>query len=94
MFIKYILILVLILICFSFCSISHPGPTNSDGGHWDKSTGSLHYHNKKPYQIPKFDESSSSSNNKKNENYKWNKNSQKNEQKPWLDDNVFDIPNK
>ena len=43
-----ILILV-ILLCFSFVTVSaHPGRTDSQGGHHNRSNGSYHYHHGQP----------------------------------------------
>ena len=58
-------------------SFSHPGPTDSRGGHWDNSTGGHHYHNKTPYVPPKLNASSSKDENKINP---WS-NSEKNSHK-------------
>ena len=44
----------IILLLMPILSYSHPGPTDSRGGHWDNSTGSHHYHNKTPYIPPKL----------------------------------------
>lgn len=42
----YIIILLLFsTIHFTSLIFAHPGKTNSDGGHYDKSTGEYHYHN-------------------------------------------------
>ena len=49
----------IILLLIPTLSFSHPGPTDSRGGHWDSSTGGHHYHNKTPYIPPKLNASSS-----------------------------------
>lgn len=39
-------ILLMLIICFSFSTIvfAHPGRTDSNGGHYNRSTGEYHYH--------------------------------------------------
>lgn len=44
-----ILILVLFTVsCLPICAFAHPGNTNDDGGHYDRSTGEYHYHHGYP----------------------------------------------
>lgn len=40
------LLFVLVFVCISFCTtaIAHPGMTDENGGHYDRSTGDYHYH--------------------------------------------------
>ena len=46
---KFILIIVLLFLFFSVTVVSaHPGRTDSDGGHYDQSTGTYHYHHGYP----------------------------------------------
>ena len=55
-----------LIILIPALSFSHPGPTDSRGGHWDYSTGGHHYHNKTPYIPPKLDTFSSKDESKNN----------------------------
>ena len=59
--IKWIMLLLIPIL-----SYSHPGSTDSRGGHWDNSTGSHHYHNKTPYIPPKLNTFSSKDESKNN----------------------------
>ena len=43
--INKIFVIILILINISIISLSHSGRTDSNGGHYDRSTGEYHYHN-------------------------------------------------
>lgn len=44
--IKNFFITILLLLCFVFLSVNaHPGRTDSNGGHYNRSTGEYHYHN-------------------------------------------------
>lgn len=43
--IKFIIILITITFTVPAISYSHSGRTDSNGGHWDYSTGTYHYHN-------------------------------------------------
>lgn len=85
MFMKKILSLILILllsILSAFTVLAHPGKTDSNGGHYNRSTGEYHYHHGYPeHQHPNgecpydFDDktgSNSSSDNKSNDNYNYN----------------------
>lgn len=47
---KRLLIFVLALRCLALttASLAHSGRTDSDGGHWDTSTGEYHYHHGHP----------------------------------------------
>lgn len=50
-FLKRWLISILILFtafCLPICAFAHPGNTNGDGGHYDRSTGEYHYHHGYP----------------------------------------------
>lgn len=47
---KKIIYLFLIIILITNVSFAHPGRTDSNGGHWDYSTGTYHYHNGKTNQ--------------------------------------------
>ena len=60
------MIKLIILFLIPILSYSHPGPTDSRGGHWDNSTGSHHYHNKTPFIPPKLDKFSLNRENKNN----------------------------
>lgn len=42
---KKVLFLFIILISFTTICFAHKGRTDSNGGHWDRSTGTYHYHN-------------------------------------------------
>ena len=42
---KTFLIILLCSILFSTTVFAHPGRTDENGGHWDHSTGTYHYHN-------------------------------------------------
>lgn len=42
---KSFLIILLCSILFSTTVFAHPGRTDENGGHWDHSTGTYHYHN-------------------------------------------------
>lgn len=42
---KRIVWLFVIFIIFASISFAHPGRTDSNGGHYDRSTGEYHYHN-------------------------------------------------
>lgn len=41
---KIVLLFIVFVICSSI-SFAHPGRTDSNGGHYDRSTGEYHYHN-------------------------------------------------
>lgn len=41
-----VFLFVPLLVCFTVCA--HPGGTDSDGGHYDRSTGEYHYHHGYP----------------------------------------------
>lgn len=41
---KIVLLFIVFVICSSV-SFAHPGRTDSNGGHYDRSTGEYHYHN-------------------------------------------------
>lgn len=59
-------IIFIFIICVSLFSISfaHSGKTDSNGGHYDRSTGEYHYHNGKELRNIELED------NKKNEEYK------------------------
>lgn len=38
------LIIALLFLCFSSTALAHPGGTDSNGGHYNRSTGEYHYH--------------------------------------------------
>lgn len=40
-----IALLTIFLVTNSLSAFAHPGRTDSSGGHWDRSTGTYHYHN-------------------------------------------------
>lgn len=39
-------IIFIILLLLSVYSLSHPGRTDKDGGHYNRKTGEYHYHNR------------------------------------------------
>lgn len=41
-------LLILLTLVFAFNANAHPGRTDSDGGHYDRSTGEYHYHHGRP----------------------------------------------
>lgn len=41
---RFFLILSLLLLLFTVTVSSHPGRTDSNGGHWDRKEGTYHYH--------------------------------------------------
>ena len=41
---RFFLILSLLLLLFTITVSSHPGRTDSNGGHWDRKEGTYHYH--------------------------------------------------
>lgn len=41
----YILILIIYMLIIPINTFAHSGRTDSNGGHWDRSTGTYHYHN-------------------------------------------------
>lgn len=41
-------LLILLTLIFAFNANAHPGRTDSDGGHYDRSTGEYHYHHGRP----------------------------------------------
>ena len=43
-----LLALLILLLIFSVISFAHPGDTDSNGGHYDHSTGKYHYHHGYP----------------------------------------------
>lgn len=45
---KFILFFLLLLLCFPIVSLAHPGRTDANGGHYDRSTGEYHYHHGYP----------------------------------------------
>ena len=45
---KFILFFLLLLLCFPIASLAHPGRTDANGGHYDRSTGEYHYHHGYP----------------------------------------------
>tara|TARA_B100000925_G_C21973696_1_gene459082 strand:- start:1127 stop:1381 length:255 start_codon:yes stop_codon:yes gene_type:complete len=78
----------IILLLMPILSYSHPGPTDSRGGHWDNSTGSHHYHNKTPYIPPKLNTFSSKDDNKNNS---FNNNFEKKTPKEKIEDKRFNF---
>lgn len=42
---RFFLVLFLLLLLFTVTVSSHPGRTDSNGGHWDRQEGTYHYHN-------------------------------------------------
>ena len=42
---KKTVLLFIIFVTFVSISFAHPGRTDSNGGHYDRSTGEYHYHN-------------------------------------------------
>ncbi len=78
----------IILLLMPILSYSHPGPTDSRGGHWDNSTGSHHYHNKTPYIPPKLNTFSSKDD---NENNSFNNNFEKKTPKEKIVDKRFNF---
>ncbi len=42
---KKVLIVVLFILIIPTLVFAHPGRTDRNGGHWDHSTGTYHYHN-------------------------------------------------
>lgn len=47
---KKLLLVLLAFIMVVPIAFAHPGRTDSNGGHWDRSTGTYHYHNDGSYQ--------------------------------------------
>ena len=45
---KFVPLFLLLLLCFPAISAAHPGRTDADGGHYDRSTGEYHYHHGYP----------------------------------------------
>lgn len=45
---KFVPLFLLLLLCFPAVSAAHPGRTDADGGHYDRSTGEYHYHHGYP----------------------------------------------
>lgn len=46
---KYVIMLCIVLIMFlSFTAYAHPGRTDEDGGHYNRSDGTYHYHHGYP----------------------------------------------
>lgn len=41
---KYIIVCAVLLLALCIPSLAHPGRTDSNGGHWNHSTGEYHYH--------------------------------------------------
>ena len=41
---RFFIILLLLLLLFTVTASSHPGRTDSNGGHWDRKEGTYHYH--------------------------------------------------
>lgn len=41
---RFFLVLFLLLLLFTITVSSHPGRTDSNGGHWDRKEGTYHYH--------------------------------------------------
>ena len=39
-----LMLVLLLLILFAFTALAHPGRTDSNGGHYNRSTGEYHYH--------------------------------------------------
>ena len=78
----------LILMFFNILSFAHPGPTDARGGHWDHSTGGHHYHNKTPYVLPKFKDSTSENN---GDNDMLNKSLKKHSPKEQIEDKRFNF---
>ena len=50
---RKIVLLFTVFIAFINVSFAHPGRTDSNGGHYDRSTGEYHYHND-GYSIDKY----------------------------------------
>lgn len=75
------MLVLLLLILFVVPVIAHPGRTDSNGGHYNRSTGEYHYHHgysahqhpngECPYNF-KDKTNSDSSSNKSNDNYNYN----------------------
>ena len=77
-----------LIILIPALSFSHPGPTDSRGGHWDYSTGGHHYHNKTPYIPPKLNEPLSKDEIK---NHSFNNNFEKKTPKEKITDKRFNF---
>lgn len=41
---KVIILFIILVLIISTISFAHPGRTDSNGGHYDRSTGEYHYH--------------------------------------------------
>lgn len=54
---KKIILVYIVLINVFTLSLAHSGRTDSNGGHWDHSTGEYHYHNGGSIQL-KYEEDS------------------------------------
>ena len=74
-----LMLVLLLLILFAFTVLAHPGRTDSNGGHYNRSTGEYHYHHGYPehkhingectYNFDDKTGSNSSSSNKNSYNY-------------------------
>lgn len=45
---QIVFISIFLFFCFNAIAFAHPGATDANGGHWDHSTGTYHYHHGYP----------------------------------------------